>query len=130
MRVTYVQSKKIGDIQNVSTGVKLSQLLHQLRQCCSGKITTIDGAELLADEVYLACPEKISPRLMEEIGYQLLEIKPKINFYDGPVIISDIYQYKPDLLKLLTSIKEKLNKPIKSRLINRELLSALKSKKI
>lgn len=129
LRVTYVQSKKIGDIQNVSTGVKLSQLLHQLRQCCSGKITTIDGTELLADEVYLACPEKISPRLMEEIGSQLLEIKPKINFYDGPAIISDIYQYKPDLLNLLTSIKEKLNKPIKSSLINRELLSALKSKK-
>lgn len=66
---------------------------------------------------------------MEEIGSQLSQIKPEICFYDGPAIISDIYQYKPELLNLLTTIKEKLKKPIKSSLINKELLSALKSKK-
>lgn len=128
MRVTYIQSKKIDDIQNTSTAAKLSTLIHQLRQCCKGIITTIDGHELSADEVYLACPEQISNRLMDELSAQLFSIDPKVQFYDGPQIVSDIFEYKPDLIKLLATIEDKLTRTQNSNLFNAELLSALKSK--
>jgi hypothetical protein len=56
MYVVYVQSKKIGDIQNTKDAAKLSQLLHQLRQCCTGEITNSEGQRITPSQVYLACP--------------------------------------------------------------------------
>jgi len=127
MYVVYVQSKKIGDIQNTSTGAKLSQLLHQLRQCFTIGINDSEGRTILPNQIYLACPEQISNRLREEIDSQLFDLKPKIYPYDAPLIISDIKEYKPDLLELLTNVQDKLkfNNFLPS---DKELLSALKSK--
>ena len=58
-RITYVQSKKIGSIQNAKESSKFSTLLHQLRQCISHPVTTTSGESFNADEIYLACPIKI-----------------------------------------------------------------------
>lgn len=81
MHVTYIQSKKIGSLKNARTSAKLSQLLHQLRQCCLGKVTTVEGTELPVDEVYLACPEPFTSRLLEELSTQLFNQKPQISPY-------------------------------------------------
>lgn len=126
MHVVYVQSKKIGDIQNTAAGAKLSQLLHQLRQCCSTGIVDSDGHTIFPNEVYLACPEQMTNRLKEEINSQLFNLSPKIFPYDAPLIISDIKEYKPDLLELLTNIQDKL-KFSNLESSDKELLSALKS---
>lgn len=128
-RVTFIQSKKIGDIQNVKFSAKLSQLLHQLRQCFTGKISTIDGTEIQADEVYLACPEQITNRLLEEISGQLNIPGKEIILYDGPRILEDIKDYLPELFKILTDVDENLLNNDKITLINQELLAALKDKK-
>lgn len=125
-RITFVQSKKVGNIQNAKTGAKLSELLHQLRQCCTDKLFTIDGVALAADDVYLACPEKISTRLVEKIYAEIAYSKDKIRIYDGPQIIEDIKIYKPELLEKLTTIKDKLTTTCNNELINSELLNALK----
>lgn len=126
MYVVYVQSKKIGNIQNTSLAAKLSTLIHQLRQCCTVKITDSEGNKILPNEVYLACPEPISNRLIEELETQLFDMPIKVLTYDGPQIIANINEFKPDLLELLTDIEDKLysNKLAPS---NKELLSALKS---
>lgn len=126
-KITFIQSKKIGDIQNTETAAKLTQLLHQLRQCITDKILLIDGQKTKADDVLLACPEQASSRLIEEIGSQLYELKEKVRIYDGPQIIQDIIHYKPELLKSLTSIEDKLTNTCNRNLINEELLSALKA---
>ncbi len=125
--IIYVQSKKVEDIQNVKEGVKFSTLMHQLRQCCFEKLKLIDGTEARADHIYLACPEKISSRLTEEIFSHLEEYKNKLTVYDGPQIIEDIKKYNPSLLGLLTSMKDKLASYSNDYLINSELLSALKN---
>ncbi|MGY3960313.1 NACHT domain-containing protein [Aeromonas popoffii] len=126
-KITFIQSKKIGDIQNTETAAKLTQLLHQLRQCITDKILLIDGQKTKADDVLLACPEQASSRLIEEIGSQLYELKEKVRIYDGPQIIQDIIHYKPELLRSLTSIEDKLTNTCNRSLINEELLSALKT---
>lgn len=125
--VVYIQSKKVGDIQNTATASKLSTLLHQLRQCCLGKLTDDEGNKISPNEVYLACPEPISSRLMEEIESQLFNMPLKIYFYDGPKILQDIKEYKPDLLNTLTNIEEKLTTHRCLEPSNKELLSALKN---
>lgn len=126
--VVYLQSKKIGDIQNTSKAAKLSTLLHQLRQCCLGKLTDDEGNKISPNEVYLACPEPISSRLMEEIETQLFGIKPEIYPYDGPKILRDIKEFKPELLNLLSNIEDKLTTFSCLEPSNMELLSALKNK--
>jgi len=125
--VVYIQSKKVGDIQNTSTASKLSTLLHQLRQCCLGKLTDDEGNKISPNEVYLACPESISSRLMEEIETQLYNMPLKIYFYDGPKILQDIKEFKPDLLNILTNIEGKLTTHSCLEPSNKELLSALKN---
>ncbi len=128
-RVVYIQSKKIGDIQNTKSSAKLSQLLHQLRQCCTQKVTTIEGKELAVDDVYLACPEQISNRLLEEISGQLLGgLGKEIIPYDGPRILEDIKAYMPSLLENLGDIDDEMLAFGNKDLVNEELLSALKSK--
>ena len=126
MYTIYVQSKKIGNIQKTTNGHKLSQLIHQLRQCCTTGILDFEGHKIYPSEVYLACPEKISPRLREEIDTQLFENKIKVFPFDGPLIISSIQEYKPDLFNLLTTIEDKL-KFSNLTPSNKELLDALKS---
>jgi hypothetical protein len=91
LRVTYVQSKKVDSIQNTSTAAKLSTLIHQLRQCCTGSVTTLSGEKLSVDSVFLACPEQVSNRLLEELDTQLNMIQPKVEILDGPAIIASIY---------------------------------------
>ncbi len=126
MYTVYVQSKKIGNIQNTSGAAKLSQLIHQLRQCCTTGILDFEGHKIYPNEVLLACPEKITPRLREEIDSQLFNDKIKVIPYDGPLIISDIQEFKPDLFNTLIGVEDKLraNHFTSS---NKELLDALKS---
>lgn len=126
-QVTYIQSKKIGNIQNSSSAAKLSQLIHQLRQCCLGETINSEGERITPADVILACPEQISNRLTEEIQSQLFGMPIKVYLYDGPLILSDIKEYKPELLDLLTSIKEKLTSKGEALSSNKELLAALKS---
>lgn len=126
MYTVYVQSKKIGDIQNCSEAAKLTQLIHQLRQCCTTGVIDFEGRKIYPNEVFLACPEKISSRLKEEIDSQLFNEKIKVIPLDGPLIISYIKEFKPDILSLLTNIEDKL-RVNNFEPGNKELLNALKS---
>lgn len=130
-RVTYIQSKKIGTKQNTFESAKFTQLIHQLRQCLLEEITTIDGTKLKADDIYIACPEMIKNRFMEEVGRQLFDhvMGRKIIPYDGPRILEDIETYKPELFDILVSENDELFLHQNTHLINNELLSALNSKK-
>lgn len=128
--VIYIQSKKIGNIQNAMASAKFSQLLHQLRQCCSEEVTTIDGAKLKADKIYLACPEQMTSRFLDEVSGQIFDSFGKtIMPYDGPRIIEDIKEYLPSLLSKLTCLDRDILRSGNEELVNKELLSALKSKK-
>lgn len=127
MHVTYIQSKKIGKNQNTESAAKYTKLVHQLRQCCTEEITDMEGNKLKADEIYIASPEQITNRFMEEIESQLFENNTKVHPYDGVRIISDIKEYKPELLDLLTDIKDKLTDKNFLSLGSDELLSALKN---
>jgi len=99
-----------------------------LRQCCSGEITDEEGRKISPNEVYLACPEQITNRLIEELETQLFNSPIKVLPYDGPRIIADIKEFKPELLGLLTNIEDKLTSNNNLDPSNKELLSALKSK--
>ena len=130
LSLTYIQSKRIGSIQNTTTSAKYTSLIHQLRQCCTEKITTQSGDVLLADTIFMACPEQVTDRFMEEIKGSLFELGDKIEILDGPIIINYIHEYKPELLNLLSSINDKLTTTCNTELINSELLSAIKSTNI
>lgn len=126
--VVYIQTKKIGDIQNTSDSAKFTQLAHQLRQCCTEPVTTIDGDELKANEVFIACPEEMSSRFLSEIKGCLDENSP-VKPLDGIKIIDCIKEYKIDLLRLLSDIDETWLGHNNEDLINKELFSALHTKK-
>lgn len=126
MYVVYIQSKRVGSIQNTKAAAKFSQMIHQLRQCCTGELFDLAGQKLIPSQVYLACPEQISNRLVEEIHSQLQSMPLKIKIFDGPQIISHIRDFKPELLDLLTNFEDKLTLNTDLNL-NNELLSALKS---
>ena len=128
MKVTYVQSKKIGAKQNTFTAAKYTSLVHQLRQCCTGELTTMEGVKVTPEEVYLACPEQITNRFMDEVKSQLFGLPVKVYPLDGIQIVACIKEYKPGLLNLLTTIEDKLTSTEDLPPSNRELLSALKSK--
>ncbi|RBP81177.1 hypothetical protein EBI01_13240 [Marinomonas rhizomae] len=129
-QITFIQSKKVGDIQNVKEGAKLSQLLHQLRQCLTDEIPHIEGRKVRADYVYLACPEEISTRLMDEILSQTRAGDgKKVSFFDGPKIIQSINKYAPNLFSILSENDDDLFLHQHTHLINNELLSALNSNK-
>ena len=127
LSLTYIQSKRIGSIQNTTTSAKYTSLIHQLRQCCTEKITTQSGDTLLADTIFMACPEQVTDRFMEEIKGSLFGFGPKVEILDGPIIINYIHEYNPELLNLLSSINDKLTTTCNTELINSELLSAIKS---
>jgi DNA replication protein DnaC len=127
--IVYVQSKKIGSIQNTSTAAKLSTLIHQLRQCCLGKLTDFEGKQIQPSEVYMACPETISSRLIEELETQLFNMPVKVHPYDGPQILADIREYNPRLLNVLSSIEDKLTSNKNLAPSTKELFSALKTDK-
>ena len=92
-RIIYIQSKKIDGKQNTKESAKFTQLMHQLRQCCTQKITTLEGREVIADDIYIACPEQITNRFMEEVSSQLCIPGKEIVPYDGPAILSDIKEF-------------------------------------
>ncbi|TWX66878.1 hypothetical protein ESZ36_15100 [Colwellia demingiae] len=64
---------------------------------------------------------------MEEIRTQLYGMPLKVYFYDGPKILQDIKEFKPDLLNILTNIEGKLTTHRCLEPSNKELLSALKN---
>lgn len=127
MYVVYVQSKKLGDSQKVSDAAKISTLLHQLRQCCKKGVTDYEGNEVYPSEVYLACPNIIKNRFMEELEEQFFDDSMKIIPYDGGQIISHIKEFNPKLLEKLGSVESRLTDRPEFALVNSELLSALKS---
>lgn len=124
--VVYVQSKKIGDILNTKGCAKFTSLLHQLRQCLLGEITTVTGEQLKAGHVYLACPELATNRFMEEVKEQVfMENGPTFEFLDGPRIIEYINQYKPDLIKVLQGEAAFISEKFQTKLTNQLFYDAL-----
>jgi hypothetical protein len=127
--IVYIQSKKISSIQNTSTAAKLSTLIHQLRQCCLGKLTDFEGRPIQPSLVYMACPETISNRLIGELESQLFNMPVKVYPYDGPQILSDIREFNPELLNVLSSIEDKLTANKNLEPSTKDLFSALKTEK-
>lgn len=127
MYLVYVQSKKIGNSQNVNDSAKISSLIHQLRQCCKKGVTDHEGKTVYPDDVYLACPENLSNRFMEELEEQFFNDPKRILPYDGAKIIADIKEFNPSLLEKLVDIEGSLVGRPDFNLVNSELVSALKS---
>ncbi|MBS3796141.1 NACHT domain-containing protein [Pseudoalteromonas sp. BDTF-M6] len=124
--VVYIQSKKIGDIQNTKESAKFTSLTHQLRQCLTGKITTVTGDELKADRVYLACPELASNRFIEEVKEQIFNgDRLPFEFLDGPRIVEFIKDYKPELMKLLQGEANFISEKFQPKLTNQLFYDAL-----
>ena len=125
-KVVYIQSKKIGNQKRDNSRV-LSDLGHQIRQSCLIGYQTLENKQLFPSEIYIACPEVVTQRFLEEIQQQFMEnTRIPINILDGQAIIESIFEYNPDLLKKLNSIEEQLLLPNNSY-GNSDLLNALKS---
>tara|TARA_R110002020_G_scaffold37774_3_gene113906 strand:+ start:311 stop:2464 length:2154 start_codon:yes stop_codon:yes gene_type:complete len=127
MFVVYIQSKKIGNSQKTFDSAKFTSLVHQLRQCCTTAVKDNEGNELKPNLVYLACPEQIKTRFLDEVMSQMIGLPIEVRPYDGVQIINDIRDYKPELLEKLLPMGEKLTQYSSSLDNNEELLQALKS---
>jgi hypothetical protein len=127
--VVYIQSKKIGNIQNTTEAAKYTQLAHQLRQACQEPITDMEGRTATPNVVYLACPEQITTRFMDEVKRQLFLPNNIVYPLDGPEVIKHINQYKPELLNILLDDHARIFLREKIEPGNIQLLSALKSDK-
>ncbi|HBP42881.1 MAG TPA: hypothetical protein DD644_14300 [Halomonas sp.] len=127
MFVVYIQSKKIGTSQRTFDGAKFTSLVHQLRQCCTTTVKDNEGNDLKPNLVYLACPEQIKTRFLDEVMSQMIGLPIEVRPYDGVQIINDIRDYKPELLEKLLPMGEKLTQYSTSLDNNEELLQALKS---
>ena len=123
-KVIYVQSKKIGKQDSVSAR-QISDIGHQIRTACFEGFKTLDGEVIKPTEAYIACPEKISQRFLDELGPQFANLPIKINFFDGIEIIEGISEYKKSLLGLLDSFEDKIYENDKKYLGNSDLLGAL-----
>ena len=126
-RVTYIQSKKIGNIQNATESQKFTALLHQLRSCIVQPLLLPNGKEIKAQVIFLACPEQASNRFIEEVGHQLSGLNPSVNLLDGPKIIEKIKIYKPELLNSLVSVDDILTSKNGRELQDINLFKALRS---
>lgn len=127
--VVYIQSKKIGNIQNTTEASKYTQLVHQLRQACEEPLTDMEGRTTKPNLVYLACPEQITTRFMDEVKGQLFSPNNEVYPLDGPEVIRYINEYKPELLNILLTDNDRIFLREKIEPGNIQLLSALKSDK-
>jgi hypothetical protein len=125
-KVVYIQSKKIGNQKRGSSRV-ISDLGHQIRQSCLVGYKTLENTLLLPSEIYIACPEVVTQRFLEEVQQQFMEnTRIPITILDGQAIVESIFEYNPELLKKLSSIEEQLLLPNNNH-GNSDLLNALKS---
>lgn len=127
MFVVYVQSKKIGTSQKTFDGANFTKLVHQLRQCCTTSIKDHEGNDVKPNVVYLACPEQIKSRFLDEVMSQMISLPIEVLPYDGVKIINDIKEYKPELLEKLRPMEVRLSDGASDLISNKELLKALKS---
>ena len=123
--ITYIQSKKTAKKQKVNDSTKISNLLHQLRQCQSEGVFGTEGEKLFPDTIYLASPAQMSNRFMEEINSQLFNNTIKIQPLDGVTIIELINEYDKSLLDIILPPKDKITEPETVSVINEDLFSAL-----
>ncbi|BBI48763.1 hypothetical protein HORIV_11840 [Vreelandella olivaria] len=70
-----------------------------MRQCCTTTVKDNEGNELKPNLVYLACPEQIKTRFLDEVMSQMIGLPIEVRPYDGVQIINDIRDYKPELLE-------------------------------
>lgn len=70
--VCYVQSKKL-DKKNRLAYNDLSRLIRQLKQAKSKGYRRNDGSLVKPDLVYIAVPNKITQRFLDEMQYELFE---------------------------------------------------------
>lgn len=120
-----VQTKKIGDGKATSDKEVLGKLIFQLIQCYYNDIPTIDGKRKKPNAVYFATPFKINSRLIAEIHGFLNNSNNPVKLLDGPLIISELKKYKPELLNSLLKIEKKILIQDKNQLVNLELMAAL-----
>jgi len=86
-KVIYIQSKKIGNQKRDSSRV-ISDLGHQIRQCCKVGYKTLDGTSIYPSEIYITCPEVVTQRFLEEIQDQFIDsTNIPIHIMDGQEII-------------------------------------------
>jgi hypothetical protein len=100
--VACIQSKKIGENQKTLPKNKLSEIINQLRQCLMDEQILPNGVKQRANDVYLAIPGTLNPRLRREIDGQLNYGK-KVNVLEGPQIISLLERFCPDVLENLSN---------------------------
>ncbi|MEX9562319.1 NACHT domain-containing NTPase [Morganella morganii] len=124
-----IQTKKIGVNSNTSDKRVLSDLIVQLRQCFTKKITLHNGNKQIPDAVYLASPFQVNQRLLDEIHELLGLDNRKVEILDGPKVVEYIKKFKPALLEGLLNIEDKLQLHDVEQLNNLELISALNQRK-
>lgn len=125
-KVIYIQSKKIGNQKRDSSRV-ISDLGHQIRQCCKVGYKTLDGTSIYPSEIYITCPEVVTQRFLEEIQDQFIDsTNIPIHIMDGQEIIENIKLYDRNILKELDSIEDEIRSK-KHKNGNADLLNALKS---
>jgi hypothetical protein len=123
--VSVMQTKKIGNSQKSTDNPTIRRLISQLQQCFVDDFPIIDGSRVRPDAVFLACPEQLSSRLLDEINGQLVLPGHVVIPFDGPRIIESVTEYCPRLLDRLLKFEDKLPMPNADHFQNIELFSAL-----
>jgi hypothetical protein len=97
--ITYVQSKKLDEKQKVNESVKISQLLHQLRQCKNEGVIGFEGERLFPETIYLASPTQMTSRFMEDINSQFFDKNFEVLPLDGVLVLELIQEYNSSLFE-------------------------------
>ena len=84
------------------------------------------GTRLYPSTVYLASPDLITQRMRTELEGAMTHGRVTIEWYDGPQILDDIIEYKPELLGLFTCFEESLSFNPTVMTANPVLLNALR----
>lgn len=126
--IVYIQSKKLSSNNTLESG-KFGQLCHQLNQAIAKGFVTLEGNKIYPNEVYVATPQSITQRFIEEIEGAIYNRSMNVTPLDGPEIIELIKEHKISLLDILVPFEEKLKQKPSTIEGNRDLLCALSSKR-
>lgn len=126
--ILYIQTKKLDKKKSLCLN-ELSRLCRQIKQARSKGFTKGCGKKIKPDYVYIAIPNKLTQRFLEELEDELCgdDYKGWLEFYDCVEILRHIEEYCPSILEKLEPFEDKIANPKGENTIDRnhELLGAL-----
>ncbi|MGB3726056.1 MAG: restriction endonuclease [Glaciecola sp.] len=124
--VVLIQSKRKSGFSSKNA---INELIVQVSQCINDGVFLTENTRVKADQVYIASPDKLPNRAIEKV-FRALPNDTKTKILDGPAVVSLVCKYSDILKKKLLNNNDYLTFSAKLADSNKELLTAIKAKKI